>query len=304
MTARAVFAVSLLLVVPQFAPAAEVAPPYAVTEDVVYGRRAGLALTLDVIEPKKPNGAGVIVFVSAGYRSDRELMPLAHRASAAFLDRGYTVFAVLHGSQPKFTLPEIVEDAHRAVRYVRHHAKRFGIDPDRIGASGGSAGGHLALMVGCAGRAGNPNAKDPVERERSGVGAVACFFPPTDLLELEGRATGTFAAPFDVRELDARTGMYERVSSERRRELGRELSPLTHASKCSAPAFVMHGDKDNLVPIEQSRALVTKLQKCGTACELVVKLGAGHFWLGIEKDVPVLADWFDKHLATQRHPVR
>lgn len=304
MTARAVFAVSLLLAVPALAPAADAAPPYAVTEDVVYGRRAGLALTLDVIAPKKSNGAGVIVFVSAGYRSDRELMPLAHRASAAFLDRGYTVFAVLHGSQPKFTLPEIVEDAHRAVRFVRHNAKRFGIAPDRIGATGGSAGGHLALMVGCAGRAGDPHAKDPVERERSGVGAVACFFPPTDLLALEDRATGTFAAPFDVRELDARTGMYERVSCERRRELGRELSPLTHASAASAPVFVVHGEKDTVVPVEQSRTLVAKLKGCGVACELSVKPKAGHFWLGIEKDVPVLADWFDKHLARPTQPSR
>lgn len=159
-------------------------------------------------------------------------------------------------------------------------------------------------MVGCAGRAGDPNAKDPVERERSGVEAVACFFPPTDLLALEGRATGEFAAPFDVRELDAHTGLYERVSRDRRRELGHELSPLTHVSNRSAPALVIHGEKDTVVPIGQSRALVTKLQKCGKACELVVKPGAGHFWLGIEKDVPVLADWFDKHLGTQCHPVR
>lgn len=123
MIVRAVFAVSLLLALQLFAPAAEVAPPCEVTEDVVYGHRAGLALTLDVFAPKKPNGAGVIVFVSANYRSGRELMPLVHPlASKAFLDRGYTVFAALHGSQPKFTLPEIVEDAHRAVRFVRHSA--------------------------------------------------------------------------------------------------------------------------------------------------------------------------------------
>lgn len=297
MTARAVFAVSLLLAVPPLAPAAEVAPPYAVTEDVVYGRRAGLALTLDVFAPKKPNGAGVIVFVSANYRSDRELLPLVHRASKALLDRGYTVFAVLHGSQPKFTLPEIVEDAHRAVRFVRYSAKRFGIDPNRIGATGASAGGHLALMVGCAGRKGVPNAADPIERERSGVEAVACFFPPTDLLALEGRATGEFKAPFDVREIDRDTGVYERVSPARRRELGRELSPLTHASAGSAPAFVTHGEKDTVVPVEQSRALVAKLKGCGVACELSVKPKAGHGWFGIEKDVPAFADWFDTHLA-------
>lgn len=303
MIARSVLAVSLVLAVPLGGAAAEVVPQYTVTEDVVYGRRDGLALTLDVTVPQKPNGLGVIVFVSAGYRSGRELMPVVHSlASKPLLNRGYTVFAVLHGSQPKYTLPEIVEDAHRAVRFVRGSAKRFGIDPDRIGATGGSAGGHLALMVGCAGRPGDPKAADPVERVRSGVEAVACFFPPTDLLALEERATGEFAAPFDVRELDPRTGVYERVSCERRRELGRALSPLAHATKGAAPTFVMHGDKDAVVPVEQSRALVAKLKGCGVACELKEKPGAGHFWFGIEKDVPALVAWFDKCLAGPAKP--
>ena len=93
--------------------------------------------------------------------------------------RGYTVFAVVHGSQPKYTIPEILLDMHRAVRFIRSHAEEYDVDPERIGITGGSAGGHLLLMQATAGDLGNSNAKDPVDRASSRVQAVACFFPPT-----------------------------------------------------------------------------------------------------------------------------
>ena len=93
------------------------------------------------------------------------------------LKRGYTVFAVVHGSQPRFTIPEIVKDMNRAVRFIRFHAKDYHIDPDRIGITGGSAGGHLSLMQGTAGDTGDKNAKDPVDQTSSRVQAVGCFFP-------------------------------------------------------------------------------------------------------------------------------
>ena len=96
--------------------------------------------------------------------------------------RGYTVFAVVHGCQPKFTIPEILEDMNRAVRFIRFHAADYGIDPQRIGITGGSAGGHLSLMQGTAGADGDPKAKDAIDRGSSRVQAVACFFPPTDFL--------------------------------------------------------------------------------------------------------------------------
>ena len=97
--------------------------------------------------------------------------------------RGYTVFAVVHGSQPKFTIPEILQDMNRAVRFIRHHAKRLRHRPRphrhhrRIGrrASVADAGDWPATPA-------NPKAKDPVDRESSRVQAVACFFPPTDFL--------------------------------------------------------------------------------------------------------------------------
>src|SRR5207249_2862882 len=159
--------------------------PFTRQQDVIYGRKHGMALTLDVFTPKaNAHGAAVIWVVSGGWVSTHDIVaPVFPFAPInELVKRGYTVFAVVHGSQPKYTIPEILQDMHRAVRHIRAHAADFQIDPDRIGITGGSAGGHLSLMQGTAGDQGDPQAKDPVDRVSSRVQAVACFFPPTDFL--------------------------------------------------------------------------------------------------------------------------
>ncbi len=133
------------------------------TEDVVYGRKFGSALTMDVFQPTGPaNGLGVIAIMSGGWYSGHEM--INPDAMKFWTDRGYTAFAVVHGSQPRYTIPEVVADMNRAVRFIRFHAADYGVDPDRLGVCGSSAGGHLSLMLGTAGHPGNPNATDPVDR--------------------------------------------------------------------------------------------------------------------------------------------
>ena len=165
----------------QTKPTAQIAP-YARTEDVVYGRKFGTALTLDVFQPTgtKPNGFAIIQVISGGWISSHANISPA--GLQTYLDRGYTVFTVVHGSQPKFTLPEIVPDLHRAVRFIRHNAARWAIDPAHLGITGSSAGGHLSLTLGTQGGLGPADAKDPIDRASSAVQAVACFYPPTDFL--------------------------------------------------------------------------------------------------------------------------
>jgi len=114
------------------------------TEDVIYGRKFGTALTMDIFKPKKPNGAAILFMVSGGWLSSHDAIGL--RFVRPFLDRGYTVFPVVHGSQPKFHIPEIMQDVHRAVRFIRYNASKYDIDSDRLGVTGGSAGGHLSLV--------------------------------------------------------------------------------------------------------------------------------------------------------------
>ena len=93
------------------------------TEDVIYGRKFGMALTMDVLAPKEnANNRGIIFCVSGGWFSGK---PGANFGfGKVYVERGYTVFAVVHGSQPKFTIPEVLEDMHRAVRFIRHRLPR------------------------------------------------------------------------------------------------------------------------------------------------------------------------------------
>ncbi len=212
-------------------------PPHQRKQDVIYGRKYGSALTLDVFTPTgKPNGAAVIHVVSGGWFSSHQ--GVNPGLAAVFTRRGYTVFAVVHGSQPKYAIPEILEDMHRAVRFIRHHARKYGIDPDRIGITGGSAGGHLSLMQGTAGRAGDPKAKDPVERESSRVAAVGCFFPPTDFLnwgEKDKLVLPSMPPPikpaFAFHTRDKNTGGFVPVKDEEKfQDILRAVSPITHAS--------------------------------------------------------------------------
>src|SRR5207244_3077854 len=170
--------------------------------------------------------------VSGGWSSAHEAINV--QLAAAFVKRGYTVFEVVHGSQPKFTIPEAVADLNRAVRFIRYHANDYHIDPDRMGITGGSAGGHLSLMQGMAGDQGDPKAKDPVDRVSSRIQAVACFFPPTDFLnygengkDAIGRGTlSAFKAPFDFKVLDPKTKAFERITDEKKiDEIGMAISP-------------------------------------------------------------------------------
>ena len=227
------------------------------TEDVIYGRKFGTALTLDVLQPVEANGKGILFMVSGGFYSSHEgINPGFYQP---LFDRGYTVFAVVHGSQPKFTIPEIERDIHRAVRFVRHNAAKYGVDPDHLGITGASAGGHLSLTIGTQGAPGDPGAADPVDRESSAVQCVACFFPPTDFLNWgkegeDGVGTGPtlqFLGAFGSRAFAA----------EDRRILGREISPIYFVTSNMPPTLVLHGNADKLVPIP-TEARICARQRC------------------------------------------
>lgn len=310
---RAAFGLGIILAfgfIAGSAPAADDQLSYTRKEDVIYGRKFGTALTMDVFTPKQnANGAAVVWVISGGWFSAHDVIDHPYVSvllqRGELLKRGYTIFAVVHGSQPKFTIPEAMQDLNRAVRYIRLHAKEYNIDPDRIGITGGSAGGHLSLMQGLAGDTGDPKEKDPVAKTSSRVQAVACFFPPTDFLnygepgkDAIGRGTlADFRVAFDVREFDKKTKALERITEEEKiKDLGRKISPITHVSSDDPPTLVIHGDADKLVPIQQAEVLIAKLKEVGVPAKLVVKKGASHGWMGMDKDLVTIADWFDQYL--------
>ncbi len=166
-------------------------------------------------------------------------------------------------------------------------------------------------MQGTTGREGDAKATDPIDRFSSRVQAVACFFPPTDFLNYGeqgkvslGRGTlEAFKAPFDFQELDKITRSFNLVLDEsKRREIGKKISPAYHVTKDSAPTCIIHGDADKLVPIQQAEIMIAQLKKAGVPAELIVKKGAGHGWAQMDKDIPTLADWFDKYLLPGKKP--
>ena len=265
---------------------------YQRTEDVIYGRKFGTALTLNVFRPRTPNGIGIISLVSGGWFSAHEAInPDTFRP---LLARGYTVFAVVHGSQPKYIVTEIEPDIHRAVRFIRHNAAKYGADPNRLGLTGGSAGGHLSLTMATQGSPGNPGAKDPVEREGSQVQCVACFFPPTDFLNYS-RPSEDAVGVGTLKDFKPAFGP-RADTAEGRQQLGREISPIYFVHSNMPPILIIHGDADTLVPIYQSRSFVKRCEAVGSPVKLIVREGKWHGWPDMGKDLELFADWFDKYL--------
>jgi acetyl esterase/lipase len=266
--------------------------PHVQTADVEYGERDGKPLLLDVFTPPKQNGAGVLLMVSGGWKSGPgSVRPFLF---APFLRRGYTVFAVRHISQPECLIGDIVDDMHRAVRFVRHHAVKYGVQGDQLGVIGGSSGGHLSLMLGTRGGLGNPDATDPISQESSAVQCVACFYPPTDLLNL-GNSTenpGDGGPPKSFRK-----GFGPRAEiMEQWKGLGKDLSPIYHITSDMPPTMIVHGDADTLVPIEQSERFIARSLELGRTVRFETRPGKAHGWPTMVLDIIRFADWFDQHL--------
>jgi acetyl esterase/lipase len=272
---------------------AQNAPNFKRTEDVIYGRKFGTALTLDVLQPTaKNNGYGVVFMVSGGWFSAHDA--INPKMYAPLLDRGYTIFAVVHGSQPRFIITEITEDIHRAIRFIRTNAAQWGVQPEKLGITGGSAGGHLSLTMATKGRPGNPEAKDPIDRASSAVQAVACFFPPTDFLNYG--TPGEDAVGVGILKNFKPAFGPESDTAEGRQRLGKEISPINFITPQLPPTLIFHGDADKLVPLQQAESFVARAQAVGATAKLVVKPGAAHGWADMQQDVNAFADWFDEHL--------
>ncbi|MBI1831712.1 MAG: prolyl oligopeptidase family serine peptidase [Planctomycetes bacterium] len=283
--------------------------PAARERNVEYGRRGGLALTMDIFRPAgKPNGAALVLIVSGGFKSSPDaIIPAFHDG---FLKRGYTIFAVVPSSSPSFTVLEMHDDVCRAVRHVRHHAKKYHIDPKRIGGGGASSGGLLGLLLATSPRPANPNAPDPVDRADGAIQASANFFPPTDFLNYGKKGKNflnlldhdrAFRAAFDFRAWDPKNNLFERVTDkEKLLAVYREISPIYHVSAKTPPVFLIHGKLDDLVPIQQSQSFIEKLNEAKKGLGRLEERNAGHGWFTMLDDLSLMADWYDKQLGQAR----
>jgi acetyl esterase/lipase len=277
-------------------------------QDVIYGHKFNTALTMDILKPANPNGIGVIFVLSGGWHSDISMIEKRRKHFHYFTDRGQTVFLVIHGSAPKFQVSEVIQDAHRAVRYIRFHAAEYGVNPNRLGMSGMSSGGHISLSIGTGvGRPSQPDTSqkdasatiDPVDGVSSRVQAVACFFPPADLVNF-GNPGRLFVECDTVRRYWPQFGI-EGKSRDEKLAIMQKLSPYHEISTDDPPTLILHGTVDPIIPLEQSERFIAQLKKVGVPAQLIIHQGGAHGWDETwESDLGVLADWFEKYLLTER----
>lgn len=258
--------------------------------DVVYGHKDGLALTFDILKPKtNANGAAVIFMVSGGWVSSYTPPQQSIARFQELLDKGFTVMLVRHGSSPKYLIPEIVADVRLAVRYIRFHARRWGVDPNRLGVVGGSAGGHLSLMLGTASDNGDPNAKEEYMRESDRVASVVAYFPPVDLRPI---ARGIRPATTE----GGRPDRFPALNFEK--EKAPDYSPIVHVSPDDPPTLLIHGDQDDLVPVSNSKIIYEAFQKNNVKSQLIIIEGAKHGFRGddAKRANAAMAAWFEQTL--------
>ena len=272
-----------------------------VERNVVFGMYSGLALLMDVYYPENPNGHGIVFVSGSGWT--RELGPDATPLKESGQEEiyavplaaaGYTVFGINHRAAPRFRHPAHLEDAQRAVRFVRHHADEFGIDPDRIGAMGGSSGGHLVSLLGVLDGNGVAEDASPTNRESAKVQAVVARAAPTDL---------TLSSPRAVHPLFGFRRSEPTGSVEYRRFVG--ASPVTHVTADDPPVLLIHGDADEVVSYENAEVMKAALEKAGVPVELLRIPGAGHgptFPGAVSPPdyIGAMVAWFDRHLSARR----
>ncbi|MBS1725644.1 MAG: alpha/beta hydrolase [Armatimonadetes bacterium] len=251
-------------------------------KDVVYMKAGGAAFTMDVLKPAKPNKAAVVFMISGGWVSDHAMLQsFGPGLEKTFVDAGFTVFEVVHGAQPRYKVAEIVDQVRTAVRFVHSHAEDYGIDTNRVGISGISSGGHLALMV--AGSADSP------------VNAVAAIAPPTDLANW-GKPSFLFTEEPQLAVFVPAVGLDPKTPKDAQIALVEKLSPISLVSASFPPTLIVHGDDDKIVPLQQAKTMDAALAKAGVDHKLEVIPGGGHddktFGPGLLKAL----EWFKEKL--------
>jgi dipeptidyl aminopeptidase/acylaminoacyl peptidase len=170
-----------------------------------------------------------------------------------------------------------------ALRYVRLRADDLDIDPERIGVYGGSAGGHLSLMLGVVSDEGLQD-DDPVQRTPSRVAAVVAYYPPSDLRTWVGPSDRFPALDFQP-------------------ELAEGISPILYATADDPPTLIIHGDADRLVPLAHGQRMYDALHAAGVESEMVVIPGGDHGFTNPEhraRAQGLMVAWFDRLLASPR----
>jgi len=242
---------------------------------LLFASPQGHDLYMDLYVPRTVRPAPVVVWIFGGswkYGSNGYHLNL--RDLTAF---GIAVASIQYRLSGTAKYPAQLEDCEAAVQWLRANGARYGIDPHRIGASGESAGGHLAALLGT------------VEGAPA-IRAVCALYPPTDLVAL-GRK---YERPDHPSDIDKLLG----GPIEQNLALARAASPVYHVTSSSPPFLIIHGAKDTLVPVAQSRELQRRLVQAGVRSRLIVVPDKGHWFLLDRSQVAKVARFFQRHFGT------
>ncbi len=276
---------------PPFHPPADV----EVVRDVEYGTGGGRPLKLHLLRPRTlpKDPMPVLVWVHGGAwiggNKDSGL-----RMLAPFVQRGYLGATIEYRLSREAKWPAQIEDCKCAIRFLRAKAREYNIDPDRIGAWGSSAGGHLVAMLGLSADARDLEGAGGWPQFSSRVQAVCDWFGPSDFLKMKDSPSRIDRTKPTCPEAQLIGGALDAIPDK-----AAKASPVTYISKGVPPFLIMHGDKDDVVPFNQSEILHEALKKAGADTTFHPVKGAGHGFGGPEI-MKQVSDFFDKHLRHAR----
>jgi len=282
----AVLAAVAAVAQPQSAP--RIPEGVKVERNLVYARTPQKDLLLDLYLPEQAEGKlPVVLWVHGGaWRSgSKERCP-----AVRLVPRGYAAASISYRLSQEAIFPAQIHDVKAAVRWLRANAARYNLDAQRIAAWGSSAGGHLVALLGTSGRVrdlegdlGNPEFSSRVQ-------AVIDFFGPSDFLQMS-----KFPGKMDHDAPDSPESRLIGGPIQQHPEKVRRADPITYVSRADPPFLIMHGDRDETVPLNQSELLHAALKKAGVEVTFEVVRGAGHGFSGPEINAQVDA-FLDRHL--------
>lgn len=246
--------------------------------DLVYGTADGQPLTMDYYAPKGPGPHPIAIIVHGGGYIGGTSRSGSEAYCADFLaPAGYAVFSINYRLAPKYPYPDMVADVERAIRYLRHNARQWDGDPEKIALIGGSAGGFLSNMVGLLEAGPVPGATDAVDRENAKVQAVVTLFAQSSFQTVPLNA--------NVHAL-----LDPLIKEKGEAEALREASPITYVSKNAPPFLQILGDKDEYIPFSEATNLDAALRRVGVSSE-IIRIPNGMHSTGGWYKIPGVPDW-------------